>query len=84
MAFLIPPSLHNYQLNLSAGYDLENPVSVPQLSPYASYRTLGAFISPSGGMEKSVEVLRTSVSTGPAWYWKKISCRHTVAAKNTY
>jgi hypothetical protein len=26
----------------------------------------------------------TSVSTGPAWYWKKISCRHTVAAKNTY
>jgi hypothetical protein len=60
MAFLIPPSLHNHQLNLSAGYDLENPVSVPQLSPYASYRTLGAYyISPSGGMEKSVEVLRS-------------------------
>jgi len=31
MAFLIPPSLHNYQLNLSAGYDLET------LSPFPNY-----------------------------------------------
>jgi hypothetical protein len=57
-ALLLPPSLHNYHLSLTAGYDTQLTVQVPQLSPYASYRTLGAYLSPSGGMEKSLEVLR--------------------------
>jgi len=42
---------------LTAGYDVSSPTTVPQLSPYDSYRTLGAFISPSGGMHKAYEVL---------------------------
>jgi hypothetical protein len=57
-AFLMPPSLHKCSLQLTAGYDTETQISVPQLSPYASYRTLGAYISPSGGMQKAFEVLQ--------------------------
>jgi hypothetical protein len=57
-ALLLPPSLHSNQLSLTAGYDTHEKVIVPQLSPYATYRTLGAYLSPSGGMEKSFEVLR--------------------------
>lgn len=58
-ALLIPPSLHHYKLELTTGYDTSSPIPVPQLSPYNSYCTLGAFISPSGGMHKAYEVLQT-------------------------
>jgi hypothetical protein len=57
-ALLLPPSLHNQHLFLTAGYDTQEAVEVPQISPYESYRTLGAYLSPSGGMEKSLMVLR--------------------------
>ncbi len=57
-ALLLPPSLHSHKLLLTAGYDTSESVQVPQMSPYDSYRTLGAFLSPSGGMNKSFEVLR--------------------------
>jgi hypothetical protein len=36
-AFLLPPSLHNHSLNLTAGYDTQDTLRVPQLSPYAAY-----------------------------------------------
>jgi hypothetical protein len=57
-ALLLPPSLHHHQLLLTAGYDTHETIPVPQLSPYAAYRTLGAYLSPSGGMAKSFDVLR--------------------------
>lgn len=39
-----------------AGYDTNNPITVPQMSPYESYHTLRAYTSPSGGTTKAVEV----------------------------
>jgi len=57
-AILLPPSLHSHNLELTAGYNINHPVKVPQMSPYDSYRTLGAYISPSRGMGKAYEVLR--------------------------
>jgi hypothetical protein len=57
-ALLLPPSLHKHTLELSEGYNIHNKIKVPQLSPYDSYRTLGAYISPSGGNNKAFEVLR--------------------------
>jgi hypothetical protein len=57
-ALLLPPSLHNHSLTLTAGYDVNSEILVPQISPYAAYRTLGAYISPSGGMHKAFEILR--------------------------
>jgi len=35
-ALLLPPSLHNNKLNLTAGYNTDKYVEVPQLSPYDS------------------------------------------------
>lgn len=52
-ALLLPPSLHSHKLEL-----VDNPIAVPQLSFYESYRTLGAYISPSSGMKKAFDVLR--------------------------
>jgi hypothetical protein len=49
--------LHSHKLWLTAGYDTNNPVDVPQLSPYDSYHTLGAFISPSGGVHQAYYLL---------------------------
>ncbi len=57
-ALLLPPSLHKHSLELTAGYEVDKPISVPQMSPYASYRTLGAYISPLGGMHKAFKVIR--------------------------
>jgi hypothetical protein len=57
-AILLPPSLHNQTLELTSGYDTQTPVQIPQMSPYDAYRTLGAYISPSGGIGKAYEVLR--------------------------
>jgi hypothetical protein len=57
IALLLPPSLHKHSLELTAGYEVDKPILVPQMSPYAAYRTLGAYISPSGGMQKTFEVL---------------------------
>jgi hypothetical protein len=56
-ALLLPPSLHKHSLKLTTGYDVEKPISVPQMS-YESYRTLGAYLSPSGGMHKAFEFLQ--------------------------
>jgi len=58
LALLLPLSLHKHSLDLTAGYDTDSPVAVPQLSPYDSYRTPGAYLSPSSGMAKAFEVLR--------------------------
>jgi hypothetical protein len=58
-ALLLPPSLHNNLLSLTTGCATQATEQVPQLSPYAAYRTLGAYISPSGGMEKSFEILKS-------------------------
>jgi len=57
-ALLLPPSLHGNKLQLTAGYETNNPVEVPLLSPYDSYRTLGAYISPSGGVHQAYCILR--------------------------
>jgi hypothetical protein len=57
-ALLLPPSLHKHSLDLTASYNTDSPVAVPQLSPYDSYRALGAYLTPSGGMAKAFEVLR--------------------------
>jgi hypothetical protein len=59
VALLLPPSLHKHSLELTAGYKVDQPILVPQMSPYAAYRTLGAYISPSGGMHKAFEVLQS-------------------------
>lgn len=60
LALLLPPSLHKHTLELSAGYDINTKIKAPQMSPYDSYRTLGAYISPSGGTHKAFEVLRAN------------------------
>jgi hypothetical protein len=57
-AYLIPPSLHSNKLKLTAGYNTDTEIEVPQMSPYESYCALGANISPSGSMHKAFEVLR--------------------------
>jgi hypothetical protein len=57
-ALLLPPSLHNHSVDLTAGCNTDSLVAVPQLSPYDSYRALGAYLPPSGGMVKAFEVLR--------------------------
>lgn len=48
---------HNRQLLLTAGYN-KTSIPVPQLSPYDSYKTLGAYLSPSGASCKAIEELR--------------------------
>jgi hypothetical protein len=55
---LLPPSLHNHTLTLTEGYNLMSPITVPHMSPYESYRTLGAYLSPLGGTIKAYKVLR--------------------------
>jgi len=52
-AYLLPPSLHNHSLTLTSGYETEIGVTVPQMSSYDSYRTLRAYISPSGRTDKA-------------------------------
>jgi len=58
-AYLVPPSLHKHRLKLNAGNDNSTQVEVPQMSSYASYHTLGAYISPSGGTEKAFKSLQS-------------------------
>jgi hypothetical protein len=60
-ALLLPPSLHNHSLKLMEGYNVEDPIEVLQMSPYASYHTLGAYLSPSGGTGKAFEILRNQL-----------------------
>jgi hypothetical protein len=57
-ALLLPPSLHNLSLSLTLGCSTDKPVTVPQLSPYDAYRTLGAYILPSVSQEKAFQVLK--------------------------
>jgi hypothetical protein len=57
-ALLLPPSLHNHTL-LTEGYNVTSPINVPQVSPYESYCTLGAYLSPLGGQIKACKVLRS-------------------------
>jgi hypothetical protein len=47
--------LHHHNFTL-AGYGIGNPVSIPQLSPLDSYRTLGAYLSPSGDTSVAFDV----------------------------
>jgi hypothetical protein len=58
MASLIPPEKHHHYLHLTAGYDTDLPIKAPQLFPYDTYRTLGAYLSPSGNTDKAFEVLK--------------------------
>jgi hypothetical protein len=37
---------------------MAHPIQVPQISPYDSYRTLGAYLSPSGDTSKAFQVLK--------------------------
>jgi len=74
-AHLLAPCQHIHQLELKAGYNTDQPIPVPQLSPYAAYRTLGAYISPSGSMYESFWVLSskaldyaTQIHYGPISY----------------
>ena len=56
VALLLPPSLHDHSLTLTEGYNFHSPIRVPQISPYASYCTLSAYLSPSGGTLKAFEI----------------------------
>jgi hypothetical protein len=56
--YLIPPSLHSNRLQMTAGYNTDIEIEVPQMSPYKSYFTLSAYISPSGSMQKAFKVRR--------------------------
>jgi hypothetical protein len=44
-------------MSLTEGCNISNPVPVPQLSPYSSYHTLGAYLSPSGDNKEAFEIL---------------------------
>jgi len=78
-AFLVPPSLCHHSLELTAGYETSAPITVPQMSPYESYRTLGAYISPSGGMHKVFQVLRTySLDYATRFQSSSLTCEATL------
>ncbi len=51
-------SSHSHSLSLMSGYNTSQAIQVPQMSPYDAYRTLGAYLSPSGNQEKAYQVLR--------------------------
>lgn len=53
-----PALKKNHKLHLTAGYDITTPIEVPQLSPYESYCTLGAYLSPSGDSKVASTILR--------------------------
>lgn len=55
-AILMTPNQHPHKLWLTEGYNTSNPIEVPQLSPFDSYRTLGAYLSPSGDNRKAFEI----------------------------
>jgi hypothetical protein len=48
----------SHSLLLTEGYNFNNPISVPQLSPFIGYHTLGVYISPSGSSSPYAEVLK--------------------------
>jgi hypothetical protein len=54
---VLDPIDYDRQILLTAGYE-QTPVPVPQLSPFDSYKTLGAYLSPSGSSTKEIEVLQ--------------------------
>jgi hypothetical protein len=57
-ATLLPSELCPAMLKLSEGYILDDPVTVPRISPFNSYRTLGVHISPCGSPVPALKVLR--------------------------
>jgi hypothetical protein len=57
-ATLMTPNQHPHKLLLTESYNTLKPTEVPQLSPLDSYRTLGAYLSPSGSNKKAFEILR--------------------------
>jgi len=63
VATLVPPMQHSHKLLLSAGYNTDNLIEVPQLSPFDSYRTLGAYLSPSGDTAVACSILHQKVLT---------------------
>jgi len=57
-ATILDPIDHDRQLLLTAGFD-QTLIPVSQISPFDSYKTLGAYLSPSGSSTKAIEVLRS-------------------------
>ncbi len=57
-AIMLTPELSKASLRLTEGYN-STPITIPRLSPYNSYRTLGVYISPSGSCLKALKVLRS-------------------------
>jgi len=56
IAKLVPPPA-TFQLCLTEGNNMDNPVVVPMKSVYDTYKTLGVHLSPSGDTKVSVRVL---------------------------
>lgn len=54
---ILEPINHQRQLLLTSGYD-QTSVPVPQLSPYDTYKTLGAYLNPSGDSTAAMGELR--------------------------
>jgi hypothetical protein len=52
------PELSHQSLHLMEGYDVNNPIPVPQLSPFKAYQTLGVYISPSGSSNIAANILK--------------------------
>jgi hypothetical protein len=57
-AALLTPEISTASLQLTEGYNTD-PITVPRISPYSSYRTLGVYISPSGSCRKAISILRS-------------------------
>ena len=57
-ATLLPPELSPLSLQLTEGYNTDTKVTVPRISPFSSYRTLGVYISPSGCSNLAFRTLR--------------------------
>jgi hypothetical protein len=56
-SILLTPQISSDTLTLTEGYNVEEDITVPRLSPYNNYRTLGVYISPSGSSEPASQIL---------------------------
>jgi hypothetical protein len=54
---LLSPTDYDRQLLMTAGYNTQSPIAVPQHTPYESYRTQGAYLSPSSKTSKAMQIL---------------------------
>jgi hypothetical protein len=69
-ACMAPTDTSSHSLSPAKGYDISNPVPVPQLSPFKAYRTLGVYISPFGASNTASKVLKEKSDD----YAEKITC----------